>query len=370
MKIYRLIRNVFLTAIASAAVIPTAALAQNQAPRPADVLIQKLRDTAASGKTMFGHHDDPVYGHTWKYEEGRSDVLEASGRYPAVFSWDLGGIENGDSANLDGVPFSLIRKEAIGQNRRGGVNTFSWHTRNAVNNEDSWTVDDKTIVRQMMKNPETYRKQLRRLADFFNSLTDENGKKVPVIFRPWHEHTGGWFFWGTPNTSKEEYAFLWKEMRKIFDEKGVDNVVWAYSPDVVKDAAQYMERYPGDDYVDIMGIDVYHRDPNGRAAYLDNAGRGLSIVTDLAKKHGKIPAFSETGLERITEPGWFTVTLLPLLKEYKPAYVVVWRDAHDIPTHYYIPQPGEKSLQSFRNFVKDPQIITLPAKGGCRKCNK
>lgn len=102
-----------------------------------------------------------------------------------MFRWDLGGIENGDSLNLDGVPFRLIRENAIELNRNGGVNTFSWHLRNPINNNDSWTVSDTTIVRQMMENPESFRRQLTNLAGFFNSLVDENGKKVPVIFRPW-----------------------------------------------------------------------------------------------------------------------------------------------------------------------------------------
>ena len=130
-----------------------------------------------------------------------------------MFSWDLGGIENGDSLNLDGVPFRLIRKNAIELNRNGGATTLSWHLRNPINNNDSWTFSDTTIVRQMMENPESFRRQLTNLAGFFNFLVDENGRKVPVVFRPWHEHTGGWFFWGTPNTTEQQYQFLWDETR-------------------------------------------------------------------------------------------------------------------------------------------------------------
>lgn len=329
---------------------------------PADALKMKLENVVKNGRTMFGHHDDPVYGHTWKYLPGRSDVLDVAGSYPAVFSWDLGGVENADTLNLDGVPFRLMRRYAREQHERGGVNAFSWHTRNPVNNDNSWQVEDKTIVRQMMENPEGYDRQLRRLAAFFNTLTDADGNRIPVIFRPWHEHTGGWFFWGTPNCTPEEYAFLWKEMRRVFDEEGVDNVVWAYSPDRVADEAQYMERYPGDGYVDIMGIDIYHFDGDkGVDTYRDTADRGLSIVSGLARRHGKIPAFTETGLESITMPGWYDEVLLPLLKKHEMAYVTVWRNAHDNPRHFYTPTEGDVTTDSFLRFVNDPKIIMAPA---------
>lgn len=335
------------------------------ADTPAEALKTRLEKTVESKKTMFGHHDDPAYGHTWSYQPGRSDVLEVSGRYPAVYSWDLGGVETGDSVNLDGVPFSFMKEQIAEQHRRGGINTFSWHTRNPIDGKDSWSVADKTIVAQMMKNPESYRKQLRLLADFFNSLRDDNGNKIPVIFRPWHEHTGGWFFWGTPNTTEEEYSFLWKEMRKVLDSEGVDNVVWAYSPDRVSGEQQYLARYPGDEFVDIMGIDIYHFDnEKGTKAYIETADRGLTVVEDLAKKHGKIPAFTETGLESVTIPGWYSEILLPLIKKHDMAYVVVWRDAHDKPEHYYIPYKGHPAEKSFKEFISDPSILTI----GAGKC--
>lgn len=318
---------------------------------------------------MFGHHDDPVYGHTWSYEKGRSDALETAGSLPAMFSWDLGGIENGDSLNLDGVPFRLIRKNAIELNRNGGVNTFSWHLRNPINNNDSWTFSDTTIVRQMMENPESFRRQLTNLAGFFNSLVDENGRKEPVVFRPWHEHTGGWFFWGTPNTTEQQYQFLWDETRRVLDEQGVDNVVWAYSPDRVTGKDQYMARYPGDDLVDIVGIDIYHFDKKGGLEeYRKTVETGLATVTGLAKEHGKIPAFTETGLESITMPDWYTDVLLPMLKENEVAYVVVWRNAHDNPKHYYVPFKEHPAEKSFVTFTSYPKILMLRDMKPCGNC--
>ncbi len=89
---------------------------------PVEQLRARLESARNEGKVLFGHHDDPVYGHAWNGDEGRSDVLEVCGEYPAVMNWDLGGLENGDGANLDSVPFDRMKREIIAQDARGGIN--------------------------------------------------------------------------------------------------------------------------------------------------------------------------------------------------------------------------------------------------------
>ena len=74
---------------------------------------------------MFGHQDSPVYGTTWKWDEGKSDVLLVAGDYPAVMGFDLGKIELDSKENLDGVPFDRMRKEILAQYERGGIVTLS-----------------------------------------------------------------------------------------------------------------------------------------------------------------------------------------------------------------------------------------------------
>lgn len=324
---------------------------------PADTLRLRLEAVADSGKVIFGHHDDPVYGHAWAWTDGRSDVLETAGDYPGVMSWDLGGIENGDTANLDGVPFDRMRREIVAQDRRGGINAFSWHLRNAVNNADSWDLSDTTIVHTMLTDTAAsahFDTMLARCADFFNSLRRPDGSKIPVVFRPWHEHTGSWFWWGYRLCTTDDYVALWHRTRQAFDRAGVDNVLWAYSPDRVADIEQYMERYPGDDYVDIMGLDIYHfGGEEGLDTYVSAVDRGLDIARTAADEHHKILAFSETGSESLPMAQWWTDVLLPLLRKGHPAYVVVWRNAWDKPTHYYAPFAGDHSAESFKKFYDD-----------------
>lgn len=353
-----LIATIFATSMIATSCNSTAKVTASATTK----LQNKLEYALNSHKVMFGHHDDPVYGHTWVGEEGRSDILEIVNDYPAVMSWDLGGLELGDSLNLDGVPFERMRREVAAQDARGGVNTFSWHLRNAVNGGDSWELSDTLIVHKIATDPEVtkrYREQLHKVAKFLNSLTDADGNKIGVIFRPWHEHTGSWFWWGKNLSSVEDYKFLWHEMRKVFDADGVDNVLWAYSPDRVETAEQYLERYPGDEYVDIMGLDVYHFDgENGIDTYKKAVSTGLKIASDLAKERGKIPALTETGLESLTISDWYTSILLPLLKE-SPAisYTVVWRNAHNKPEHFYVPYKGHAAEASFKEFYNDSTTL-------------
>lgn len=331
--------------------------ADSVAATPATALIERLHAADRSGRVMFGHHDDPVYGHTWSGDSGRSDVLEVTGDYPAVMSWDLGGLELGGPSNLDGVDFDRMRAEVIAQHQRGGINTFSWHLFSPVNGADSWSVGDSATVSLILGDTAVnaaFRRQVTALADFFNSIVTPEGKKVPVIFRPWHEHTGNWFWWGTPYCTPEEYRSLWRLTREVLDSEGADNLVYAYSPDRVDSEEKYMERYPGDSLVDIMGMDVYHfGGEQGADAYRQAAAAELAMVRRLADGHGKVAAFTETGSEGLPMEGWWTDVLLPLLRETPVSYVVVWRNAHDKPGHYYAPFKGDHSAPSFNTFYQD-----------------
>lgn len=330
---------------------------------PADELRARLLAFQDSGLTLFGHHDDPVYGHAWCGDSSRSDVLEVAGSYPAMMSWDLGGIELGRDVNLDSVPFDRIRAEVVAQHRRGGINTFSWHLFSPVDSTGSWNIGDSLTVTRIVADSvvnNSFRRYVASLAHYFNGLKDEDGTKVPVIFRPFHEHTGSWFWWGKPYATPEQYKALWQIIDEEFDRAGVDNVLLAYSTDRVATAEQYLEYYPGDDMVDILGADVYHfNGDDGIEDYRATAGTVLAVISDLAARKGKIMAFTETGQESLTVADWWTEVLLPLLRESRPAYVVVWRNAHNIPSHFYVPFEGHPSVDNFRTFVNDSSIVLI-----------
>lgn len=198
---------------------------------------------------MFGHHDDPVYGIGWDGEENRSDVKSVCGDYPAVMSFDLGRIELGGDKNLDNVPIKRLRREIIAQYECGGIVSLSWHADNPVTEKDAWDVSDSTVVASVLPGGLQHKKFLGwmdTIASFINSLTTNDGRKVPVLLRPWHEHTDSWFWWGEALCSTTEYKALWRMTYEFMQRKGVKHLLYVYSPGTEpNNTAEYLARYPG-----------------------------------------------------------------------------------------------------------------------------
>lgn len=307
---------------------------------------------------MFGHHDDPVYGIGWDGDLNRSDVRSVCGDYPAVMSFDLGRIELGGAENLDKVPFERIKNEIIAQYNRGGISTLSWHLDNPVTGKDSWDVSDTTVVASLLQggvNEAKFHDWLDKVAAFMNSLKTEAGIKVPVLFRPWHEHSGSWFWWGQNLCTAEQYKALWHLTCDRMQHQGVNNVLYAYSPGAgLKDSTAYLERYPGDEIIDLIGFDSYQFD---RKKYIDEMENALTILTQVGKAHHKPIAITETGFEAIPDSAWWTQTLMPIISKYPISYVLVWRNARDRENHYYAPFPGQVSAADFVQFYENPKNL-------------
>ncbi|MEJ0101955.1 MAG: glycosyl hydrolase [Bacteroidota bacterium] len=110
--------------------------ADNNATKETIQLYRNLKRVINIG-ILFGHQDDLAYGTGWKYEEGRSDIKDVTGDYPAVYGWELGGIELDHDVNLDSVPFNKMKQFIQDGYRRGGVITISWHLNNPLTGKNS-----------------------------------------------------------------------------------------------------------------------------------------------------------------------------------------------------------------------------------------
>lgn len=338
--------------------------AEEETATPAEALFAQLDSVAKSGRFYFGHHDDTAYGHDWQYVDGNSDVKAVTGEYPGMMSWDLGWIEVDSATNLDGVPFDFIAQEIVKQHARGGVNAISWHVINPSTDTDAWDVSASPLHEMAADSLLSAKMDMwiGKTADFIKSLKDADGNPVPVVFRPWHENSGTWFWWGTGNSTPEEYIDLWKRTRKVFDEKGVDNVLWAYSPDKDLTREQYFSTYPGDEYVDILGADIYHfGGEKGIEEYKARIQNELPYVAEEAAKRGKLAAFTETGLEGLPIDNWYSEVLLPALNDIPVAYVCVWRNAEKNvkPGHFYVPYPGHQAEADFKKFHDSGKAVFM-----------
>lgn len=336
-------------------------------PTPAETLIARLDSTVRSGHYYFGHHDDTAYGHTWEYTPGGSDVRAVTGDYPGLMNWDLGMIELDSARNLDGVPFGFIAAEIAAQHERGGINAISWHPRNPVSGGNSWDVSTHPLAMldSMPALNDTLVAWIDRTAAFIGSLKDAAGEPVPVIFRPWHENSGTWFWWGAGACTPEQFIALYRLTRERFDAAGVDNVVWAYSPDKDLTEQQYFATYPGDDYVDILGTDIYmFGGEEGVAQYQARIAAQLPYVAREAQRRGKIAALTETGSEGLPVASWFTEVLAPAIDSIPLAYVCVWRNAISTqnPHHFYVPYPGHEAEADFRKYHDSKKPIFVSQK--------
>jgi mannan endo-1,4-beta-mannosidase len=315
---------------------------------------------------LFGHQDDPAYGIGWAYEPGKSDCKLSAGSYPAVYGWELGGLELGHKKNLDDVPFDTMRDLIVESYLRGGVTTISWHEYSPVSGKDSWADTEDTVNKTVEAiipggtHHEVYKEHLDKVAHFLNSLKTDDGTLVPVIFRPLHENTGSWFWWGEKHCTELEYKTLFRfTVQYLKEEHQLHHLLYSYSPSGdFNTEADYLKRYPGDDYVDILGFDQY------RIKTSDQSGEGailrMGILSDMAADRSKLYAFTETGDYGLKTDYWFTEHLLPIInadeKTRGITYVLVWRNEERQVDHFFVPYKGHEQAGDFKKF-RDADLI-------------
>lgn len=326
-------------------------------------LLSNMKTLAAKG-IMIGHQDDLAYGIGWISPNGKSDVYRVCSDYPAVFGWDLGHIEKGSAVNLDSVPFSDMARYATEMNANGGINTFSWHPDNPLTGGSAWDISKPGVVKSILpggsKNAE-FNLWLNRAATFLKSLKDADGEAVPVLFRPFHEQTGSWFWWGKNHCTAEEFRQLWIYTFKYLTEtQNTHNLIFVFSTGGdFKNVDEFTDRYPGDDFVDIVGFDTYLGTNQSGSDYSKTLSDRLNTLFEFANARNKPAAITEIGFEQIPDPHWWTEVFYPAVKDKQASYALFWRNAANKPNHYYMPYPGQKSEKDFMEFYNLPGTLFL-----------
>jgi len=331
------------------------------ATKETKILYQNLK-LISKKHILFGHQHAMEYGHGWKNELNKSDVKSVTGSHPAVVGVDFSDFSGRPKEVIEKAKESL-RKNVVDTYERGGITTVSWHFNNPASEngfywKDSVSVPAMSLIKVGGSNHEQYKEILKTIADFAHSVKAKDGTLAPMIFRPYHEFDGDWFWWGKKYTSREDFIAVWQfTVSYLRDTLGVHNFIYAFSPDVrFNSEAEYLERYPGDDYVDMFGMDDYADFGRDGKYNLEAGVKRLKIISELAIKKQKLAAFTETGLESVPNEKWWTEVLLKTLKSehLELAYVLVWRNDSTSPTHYYAPFPGQVSAPDFVKFYNDP----------------
>jgi hypothetical protein len=305
---------------------------------------------------MFGHQDDLAYGVGWKYEEGRSDIKDVTGEYPAIYGWELGHLEAGSTHNLDSVPFGRMQQLIKTGYERGGVITISWHLNNPLTGKTAWNPAEGTVASVLPGGSKNglYKSWLDKVAVFLIGLKGSNGEFIPVIFRPYHELNGDWFWWGGRNSSDEEFKQLWKfTVSYLRDEKNLHHLLYAYNTDRFLSKEEYLRKYPGDEWVDVIGFDIYQRNSSNEK-FIADLDKMISMLEAIAEEKNKIPALTEFG-GNTGDPGWWTGTFLKVLSRHNLSWVLGWRNAgakQGGEVEYYVPYKGHIAAADFVKFYK------------------
>lgn len=340
---------------------------------------QSLSDKAATKETValyknlhklskqhiiFGHQDDLAYGVNWRYIEGKSDIKDVVNDYPGIYGWDLGRIEHDSLKNIDGVPFDKIRKYIQEGYKKGAAITLSWHFDNPLTGGSSWDTTKNSVAAILPGGAkhQLYVSWLDKAAKFISSLKGDQQETIPILFRPFHEVSGNWFWWGRNCASPAEVKKAWRfTVDYLNNTKKLHNVIFVYNTNGFTNEHEFLKYYPGDDMVDVVSFDLYQFENQDKKAFVNAVRNDLGILTKIAKQKNKLAAFAETGYEAVPDATWWTETLWPAIKDYPLSYVLVWRNAGYMPStkkmHYYAPFKGQISAPDFKKFYQLNSIL-------------
>ncbi|MFD2332886.1 glycosyl hydrolase [Cohnella sp. GCM10020058] len=213
-----------------------------------------------------------VRGQTYGYTETDHVADLTSGKYPAMIGFDF--LYNVTGPGDLSTWRSTIVDEGTDYWKRGGLVTASWHQTNPLDttaDAGGWNSVISGMSQanfNLVTTPGTteYNKWLAHIdtiAGYLKSLRDQG---VVVLWRPYHEMNGAWFWWGGKDPAS--YRKLWQNMYDRFTNyHGLNNLIWVWAP--AKELPLNSAYYPGDAYVDLGGVDFYtsdQGDPNFSAA--------------------------------------------------------------------------------------------------------
>lgn len=207
-------------------------------------------------KTIYGMHN--IIGGMSKMTDS---IYAVTGDYPAIWGGDFGfADENHDIDNIRYRP--LLVPEIKKQYARGSIIVMSYHQANPFLGEPTpfkggiiSKLTDQQWKELTTNGTPLYKKwadQMDLIAVYFKELQEA---KIPVIFRPYHEMNGDWFWWGH-RKGNDGFKALWNQLYDYYtNHHHLNNILWAWTPDKPwPDVADY---YPNIYTVDILGCDIY-----------------------------------------------------------------------------------------------------------------
>ena len=215
-------------------------------------VMEYLAETEGKG-IITGQHTQTME------QEELSKIQEITGKLPALCGFELLSyspnikLETADEACVTEVTRNLgTLSKAWEWAEKGGLITFTWHWFSPLSGRDKSFYSENTdfdAERALIEGTPEHTAMCHDLDHMASLLQTFCDKNIPILWRPFHESEGKWFWWGAkgPNTARELYRFMYH----YYTEKHhLNNLIWVWNSPLA-------EGYVGDEYCDIISRDIY-----------------------------------------------------------------------------------------------------------------
>lgn len=279
-------------------------------------------------------------------------VYNATGKYPAILGVDISGLEQG--ANI----YSLDQIQEWGE--KGGICLITWHWK--VDNKDGkgrvfYTNETDLKLKKVLKykenldgkhakEKEIYDQMVQDIHTISKAIKEKIDRNIPILWRPLHEASGGWFWWGSGG--KESYLELWDLVYDIMvNEYHLDNLIWVTNP-------QDKDWYVGDDKCDLVGDDPYYY-PFKHSTYEKDKANSQRFGQRYSETPNKMIMCTENDFipdpALAFESGNCWLAFMSWCREYTCKIV----DGHTTPEY----GGNSNTLEELQRYYADPHVITL-----------
>lgn len=276
-----------------------------------------------------------------------SQIYNSTGKYIGIIGSDYCDWTHGQV-----VKYNLTNPPLVKAWREGSLVALQVHMTNPANPLGGGLNDKNVDLNDLLvSGTDTYTRWFAQMDTIAKGLSQLQDSGVVVLFRPFHEMNGGWFWWGGKNQAL--FVKVWKQMFDYFtNTKHLNNLLWVFGPNIGTNPASY---YPGDEYVDITGLDAY-------TSTITTAGiGGYAAMVNLGKPFG----FTEYGPENASNPsGNFDYRIfINGVKKYFPkaCFFMTWNDKWSLATNTHVQEALSDPYVANRNnlnFEDLPSSVT------------
>lgn len=320
-------------------------------------LFNNLKAIEQSNNVLFGQEFFNSFAFSSGSAHGNettSDAKTVTGSHPAVLGSDFHYYLDKDATergyHTDAVKWAF---------QQGYVITFDWHISARGTASYEYTAANADLVPNIV-NPsdasgdrDWFFDELDKIIEIINEDLVVGEDTIPIVLRPWHEMNGGWFWWGSNGATAAQYKELYKISVEYIKAR-TRTVLFCWSPNTPFGDA----RYPGDDYVDVVGVDIYE-------ATTTSLRTELGKVVDFADAHNKIAVLSETGDRNngVTSPLYWKNVILPGIlddpsgKSKKIAWMLTWINASWSVQYVAHSASSTEVKQSFISFKNSANVV-------------